>query len=234
MFKKDYMALMAIIETPLNTLRAHANPEKAAKMRAYHKTDREVLGVANPEIDKLVREFRKTPEEDLQTADALWQSGIFEARIMAAKLLTRGKLSDELDSTYWRAIMGYAQDFDLWAIADAMAGAAHKRILKPENRYLDLKAWTHSNHLFTKRAVMVYTLPFARLKSPNKAQSQAIETILGWAGEYTQDNEWFIQKSVAWWLRDFSKKNPNRAQTFLKNHGAQMKPFARKEAAKYI
>ncbi|MDG1431462.1 MAG: DNA alkylation repair protein, partial [Paracoccaceae bacterium] len=45
---------------------------------------------------------------------------------------------------------------------------------------------------------------------------------------------WFIQKAVAWWLRDLSKRDPERVVEFLDHHGEQMKPFARKEASKYL
>ncbi len=51
---------------------------------------------------------------------------------------------------------------------------------------------------------------------------------------YVADREWFIQKAVAWWLRELSKHDPKRAEAFLAEHGAQMKAFARKEAGKYL
>ena len=42
------------------------------------------------------------------------------------------------------------------------------------------------------------------------------------------------QKAVAWWLRDLSKHDPARTAAFLASHGARLKPFARKEAGKYL
>ncbi len=112
--------------------------------------------------------------------------------------------------------------------------AAHKRLFTIPNRYLELEPWTHSDHLWTKRGALVYTLPFARLNAPDEEEQQAIETILSWAAEYTHDPEWFIQKAVGWWLRDLSKKHPMRTEQFLDNHGANMKAFARREASKYL
>ncbi len=218
----------------LEELKRNADPERAEKMRAYHKTTREVWGISNPQIHDYIKAIRGAPEEDLENAKILWQSGILEARIATGSLLTRGKLAPDMDAQYWQQIMSYAPDFDGWAIADHMAMAAHKRILAPENRYIDLKPWTHSNHLWTKRAAMVYTLPFARLKAPNEIQKEAIETILSWAAEYTKDSKWFIQKSVAWWLRELSKHDPDRVLSFVDQYGEQMKPFARKEALKKI
>jgi 3-methyladenine DNA glycosylase AlkD len=48
------------------------------------------------------------------------------------------------------------------------------------------------------------------------------------------DPDWFIQKAVAWWLRDLSKRDPNRTRAFIDAHGDQMKPFARKEATRLL
>jgi len=35
-------------------------------------------------------------------------------------------------------------------------------------------------------------------------------------------------------LRDLSKHDPDRIVAFLKEYGGKMKPFARKEATKYL
>jgi len=62
----------------------------------------------------------------------------------------------------------------------------------------------------------------------------ARDRILGWAASYVPDRTWFIQKSIAWWLRDLSKHDADRVRHFLAQHGEAMKPFARKEASKYL
>lgn len=58
--------------------------------------------------------------------------------------------------------------------------------------------------------------------------------MLGWAAGYVSDQEWFIQKAIAWWLRELSKVDPAVTSAFLDDHGADMKAFARREAAKYL
>jgi len=60
------------------------------------------------------------------------------------------------------------------------------------------------------------------------------DTVLGWAATYVEDHTWFVQKAVAWWLRDLSKHDPDRVRAFLDAHGAQMKPFAVTEAARKL
>ena len=58
--------------------------------------------------------------------------------------------------------------------------------------------------------------------------------MLGWAARLADDRQWFIQKAIGWWLRELSKRDPDRVRRFLAEHGAAMKAFARREAEKYL
>lgn len=73
-----------------------------------------------------------------------------------------------------------------------------------------------------------------RAAPPRRAEEAARTRILTWAAGYTTDPNWFIQKSVAWWLRELSKRDPDTVQAFLARHGPAMKPFARKDAARHL
>ncbi len=81
---------------------------------------------------------------------------------------------------------------------------------------------------------MVVTLPLAKINNLRPTEAEARERVLAWAAAYVQDSEWFIQKSVAWWLRDLSKHDPDRVRAFMAENGRHMKPFARKEAEKLL
>ncbi|WP_306045954.1 DNA alkylation repair protein [Nioella sp. MMSF_3534] len=219
----------------LAALEAQADPDRAAQMRAYHKIDRPYLGLSNEVANRLAQEWRRAlPLSDrLALADALWQTNIFEARITAAKLLVQARIRPEDDST-WQLIQSWLPDFDSWAIADAVAMAGQRRLTADPSRLDTVEDWTTSDHLWTKRAALVFTLPWTKQRHPKPEETAARERILTWAATYTEDPEWFIQKAVAWWLRDLSKKDPDRTQAFLAEYGDKMKPFARKEAAKYL
>jgi 3-methyladenine DNA glycosylase AlkD len=88
--------------------------------------------------------------------------------------------------------------------------------------------------MWTRRAALVMTLPWARLNNLRPEDAARRERILGWAAAYVPDRDWFIQKAVAWWLRDLSKHDAARTRAFLAEHGEAMKPFARKEAARHL
>ena len=88
--------------------------------------------------------------------------------------------------------------------------------------------------MWVRRATLVMTLPWTKQNHPTD-QDRAIRTrVLDWAAILAPDRDWFIQKSIAWWLRELSKHDPDRTRAFLADHGETLKPFARKEAAKYL
>jgi len=80
----------------------------------------------------------------------------------------------------------------------------------------------------------VMTLPWTKQNHPKPAEEAELDRILGWAASYVPDHDWFIQKAIAWWLRELSKHDASRVRTFLAAYGEQMKPFARKEAARKL
>ena len=219
----------------LEALRAGAQPGKAADMAAYHKVQRPYLGIANPDIDALTKAWRAqlTLNDRLALAGDLWQTNVHEARIAAAKLLTQARIRPD-DTAAWRLIAGWVPDFDAWAIADHASIAGQKRLVADTARLDEVETWIASPHMWARRAALVMTLPWTKQNHPKPAEEAIRDRVLGWAARYVDDKEWFIQKAVAWWIRDLSKHDPARAQAFLETHGAQLKPFARKEAARHL
>lgn len=211
-----------------------AVPGKAAEMAAYHKVDRVYLGTVVPDIDALTKAWRAQIglEERLALAQGLWDSNVHEGRVAAAKLLTQARIRP--DDAVWAMIATWVPQFDAWAIADHACSAGQKRVMADMSRLDQIESWTQSPLMWQRRAALVITLPLAKLNFPKPEETAARERVLDWAASYVPDRDWFIQKAVAWWLRDLSKHDPVRTQVFLDAHGAGMKAFARKEAAQYL
>ena len=222
-------------EPYLATLHAAADAERAAQMRAYHKADRVYLGVTNEHINDMTKDWRAELDvaTRIQVADGLWRSDIFEARIAAAKLLTQARLREDEEAA-WQLIAKWYRDFDSWAIADHACAAGAKRLVADPSRLDRVEGWTRSEHMWTRRAALVITLPWAKIKTPKPAEVEARERILGWAATYADDPQWFIQKAIGWWLRDLNKHDPARVMAFQDTYGAAMKPFARREAQRLM
>lgn len=219
----------------LAALRARADPGKAAGMAAYHKAARTYLGVAVPVIDGLAREWRAelTLEARIALAEGLWASDIHEARVAAAKLFTQARIRPD-DRAVWRMIAGWVPDFDGWAIADHVCIAGGKRLVADPARVDEVADWIASPHMWTRRAALVMTLPWARMNHPGARDLAIRERVLGWCATCAGDRDWFMQKAVAWWLRDLSRRDPARVQDWLAAHGAALKPWARREAARLL
>ncbi|WP_347139553.1 DNA alkylation repair protein [Paracoccus sp. SSK6] len=218
----------------LDALRALADPDKAEQMLAYHKAPRAYLGVSNPQIDDLVAEWRAGRDVDgrIALAAELWASDIHEARIAAAKLLTQARIRP--DDAIWSLIAGWAADFDGWAIADHAMIAGQKRLVADPGRLDQVETWLDHPNTWARRAALVGTLPWAKMNNPKPDDLAQRERVLDWAARLAEDRDWFIQKAIAWWLRDLSKRDAPRVRAFLADHGARMKSFARKEAARLV
>lgn len=221
-------------EIAITALREHAVEGKALQMAAYHKSSRPFLGVANPAIDAEVKKWRADLDIDgrVALADGLWQSNIHEARIAAAKLLTQARIKP--DQAVWNLIKSWVPEFDSWAIADHACMAGRKRLEADPTRLDEVEAWTKSEHMWTRRAALVITLPWTKQNNPKPADLAIRDRVLGWAAGYVADPDWFIQKSVSWWLRDLSKHDPDRTRDFIETYGKKMKPFARKISASQL
>lgn len=220
--------------TPLAELQALADPAKAAEMAAYHKVDRPYLGIPVPQVEDLTDRWRAelTLDDRIALAADLWRTNIHEARVAAAKLLTQARIRP--DQAAWDLIVSWVPDFDAWALADHASIAGQKRLVADPSRLETVEGWVASPYMWTRRAALVMTLPWTKQNFP-KAQDLAIRArVLGWCAALATDGDWFIQKAVAWWLRDLSKHDPKATADFLDQHGARLKPFARKEAARLL
>lgn len=222
------------VEEALALLRAQEEPGRAEGSAAYHKVPRTYLGVPNPVVNDLTAEWRRemTLDARVALASGLWNTDIHEARIAAAKLLTQARIKD--DAAVWSLMLSWVPQFDAWAIADHVCSAVGRRLQADVLRLDEVEAWTVSDRMWTRRAALVSTLFLTKSNHPSPKEAAARDRVLGWAAGYVEDREWFIQKAIAWWLRDLSKHDPDRASAFLDEHGVAMKAFARKEAAKYL
>ena len=224
-----------MIDAALAQLHAAANADYAVYAAAYHKTDRPYLGIKVPVVEAMADEWRSACSLDqrLTLAAALWDSNIHEARVAAAKLLTQARIKPD-DGAAWDLIQTWVPQFDAWAIADHVCKAAEKRITANPARIEAVEGWTTSENMWQRRAALVATLPFTKQNFPKPFELDIRDRVLGWAATYADDRDWFIQKAIAWWLRDLSKHDAARAVAFLETHGLRLKPFARKEAAQYL
>jgi 3-methyladenine DNA glycosylase AlkD len=223
-----------MIATALPRLEALADPARAAEAAAYHKAPRRYLGVPVPQVEELVAEWRAEASLDdrVALAAALWDSDIHEARVAAAKLLTQARIRP--DDAVWALVQSWVPQFDAWALADHACKAIDRRLVADPARLDAVEGWVSHPNMWTRRAALVATLPWTKANHPSPTDLAIRDRVLGWAATLAPDRDWFIQKAIAWWLRDLSKHDPDRTRAFLAEHGPTLKPFARIEAARHL
>ena len=208
-----------------------SDPAKAAEMARHHKVDRAYLGVTPPAIEAVAKGWREglDLEARLALASALWASDVHEGRIAAAKLLTQARIRPD-DGAAWDMITAWVPACDGAAIADQVAIAGQKRLVADPARFDVLADWVASDHLWTKAAVLGFTLPWTKQTHPKPADLALRDRALDWAGTLAGDPHKVIQTALVSWLASLAKHDPASASGFVDRHGAAMKSYALKSA----
>jgi 3-methyladenine DNA glycosylase AlkD len=211
----------------LARLRELGSMESAVQEKRYHKSRWEHWGVRAPDMDRAIRECLVEADEDALYAvcERLWRAPVWDLRIAAARAL--GRKSVTPDARLWRFVVERMPDLDGWAVADTLQGAASRCLIADPKRLDRVEGWVESPHLWTRRASLVFTLPWTK---PGRDP----ERMLGWATRLLTDREWFIQKAIGWWLRSLSKSSPERVRAFLAEHGEAVRGVARREATRRL
>lgn len=208
-------------------LRACASRERAEREKAYQKSVWDHWGVSMPKMDAAIRETLKGVSDEVlfQLSGRLWSEPVWDLKIAAVRILARNSVPPS--KRMWRFVLARMGDLDGWAVADNLADVGSRCLVDDPRRLDAVETWIDSGRLWTRRAALVFTLPWAK---PGRNP----ERMLGWAARLRDDRAWFIQKAIGWWLRELSKHDPARVRGFLDDHGASLKGVARREASKYL
>jgi 3-methyladenine DNA glycosylase AlkD len=211
----------------LQALRALGSPERAEWEKRYQKSRWEHWGVSLPNMDVAMRETLGdlSQDEALALCRRLWREPVWDLKIVAGRILARKSIAR--DAKVLDFVTERMADLDGWAVADNLASVASRCLIEDPGRLDAVESWIENPHLWTRRAALVFTLPWAEEKRDP-------ERMLGWAARLAEDREWFIQKAIGWWLRELSKRDPKRVRRFLNEHGGKLKGVARREATKYL
>ncbi len=209
----------------LQALRALGSPERAEQEKRYQKSRWDHWGVALPKMDAAIRETLGDLSQDhaLALCRRLWREPVWDLKIVAGRILARKGIAP--DANIWDFVTERLVDLDGWAVADNLATAASRCLIEDPSWLDAVETWVGNPHLWTRRAALVFTLPWAK-------GERDPERMLGWAARLANDREWFIQKAVGWWLRELSKRDPGRVRRFVTKH--PLTGVARREATKYL
>jgi 3-methyladenine DNA glycosylase AlkD len=178
-------------EEVIAELHRHANPANVAGMARYGISTTNTLGISIPTL----RATAKRCGRDHALAVALWESGIHEARHIAAMV-------EDPKTVTKKQLDAWARDLDSWDVCD---GFAYGFVDKTPHAY-DLAAkWSSSKHEFTKRAAFATMAGLA--VHDKKAPDEKLLQFLPMIERESNDDRNFVRKAVNWALRQIGKRN---------------------------
>ena len=175
----------------LTQLKSLANPANVVGMARYGINSRNTLGVSIPQL----RQIAKQVGMDHALALALWQSGIHDARILAAYI-------DDPARVTLAQMERWVKDFDSWDVCDQVCSSLFD---KTPYAHRVAVAWARREPEFVRRAGFVM---MAALAVHDKAASDAaFLKFLRIIQRHSTDERNFVKKAVNWALRQIGKRN---------------------------
>lgn len=173
----------------LARLRSMADPKLLKQEKRLGIDVSQGLGISIWDLRKVAKELGK----DQALAEALWQTGIREARLLAGYVADPATISEP-------TIEAWVADFNSWDIVDQVADVIW---LSP---YGVKKAaeWSRRPEEFVKRAGFVI---MAGLAVEKGTTDNVLENFLPIIAREATDKRNFVKKALNWALRNIGKRN---------------------------
>jgi 3-methyladenine DNA glycosylase AlkD len=172
-------------------LEALASPEDAAGMARFGICGARVLGVSVKTLRAIAREAGRSHA----LAEALWASGIHEARILAS-IVAEPKRVDHAHMERW------AVDLDSWDLCDQCCTNLWVRTPFARDQAL---VWSEREEEFVKRAGFVL---MAQVAGKDKgAPAKLLHHYLARAEREAHDERNFVKKAVNWAIREIGQRD---------------------------
>jgi 3-methyladenine DNA glycosylase AlkD len=175
----------------LKQLKSLGNPAAAEGMARYGINTEHAYGVSIPNLRKIARKIGK----HRPLAEALWSSGIHEARILA------GMVYPPLEIT-GRQMEEWVRDFNSWDLCDQCCNNLFRKAVDAHEKAVE---WSSRDEEFVKRAGFVLMACLA-VHDKKAADAEFLE-FLPIIKREAVDSRNFVKKAVNWALRQIGKRN---------------------------
>jgi 3-methyladenine DNA glycosylase AlkD len=224
--KKDVNAYIANLRT---LLEVYADQAYAVGMKKYMRNKFEFFGIKSPLRKELFRSFIKEhgwpAEEDLEVVCLnLYSQSEREFHYFGMEMAERNinKFSECSVKLFEYMIVTNAW----WDTVDFIAANILGRFFRiyPGLIREVTKGWMDSENIWLQRSCILFQLKYKR--------NTDTELLYSFIERLNTSNEFFIQKAIGWFLREYSKVNPQEVLKYTEK--TVLKPLSRKEALRII
>lgn len=184
---------MVSVEDVLGRLQSKANPDQLEGMTKYGMVVESRLGVPVPDMRKIAKELG----QDHELALELWQTGIAEARIVAAVVGNPKRLTEE-------QMDDWVKDINSWDVCDQVCMNLFEKTPLAWKKIID---WSSREEEFVKRTA--FSLIACLAWHDKKTEDEKFIELLPVITQGATDGRNFVKKAVNWALRNIGKRNQN-------------------------
>lgn len=149
------------------------------------------LGIYQKDLKELAKEIGMNNTLAVQ----LFDSGIYEAKLLSSKLFNPKNCTEDL-------MEKWVKTFDNWEICDSFCMGV---FAKSELALLKILEWTKRKPEFEKRAG--FTIMAAYCMADKKSDNQLFEQFFPVIKREANDERLYVKKAVNWALRNIGKRN---------------------------
>jgi 3-methyladenine DNA glycosylase AlkD len=190
---------MSSAQALLRQLKALSNPKNVEGMARFGINPKNTLGVSIPTLRRIARSIG----HDHELALRLWESGIHEARILAAMI-------DIPNRVHERQMESWVKDFDSWDVCDQCCSNLFDKTRHARRKAIE---WSSRQEEYVKRAgfALMATLAVHDKSAPDRDFIRFLQAI----EQRSDDERNIVKKSVNWALRQIGKRNQRLNQAAI-------------------
>ncbi len=160
-------------------------------MARFGIVSKKVFGLSSPMIKALAKKVKKNHELAIE----LWETGIYESRILAGLIADPQKMNRELTDKW-------VNDFDNWAICDNTCSNIFDKINFRDEKIFE---WAENDKEFVRRAAFA-TIAYNAVHDKKRDDDEFI-MYFPLIKTYAIDNRNFVKKAVNWAIRQMGKRS---------------------------
>ena len=180
------------IEAVIKKLEGLADSEKVRfKREKFGIVSNDSLGIYHQDLKKISKELGENNELAIQ----LFETGIYEARILCSKVFKPADITEEL-------MERWVKTFENWEICDSFCMGLFAKCAFSRKKILE---WTLRESELEKRAGFVIIAAYCM--ADKNADNEVFKQFLPLIEREARDERLYVKKAVNWALRNIGKRN---------------------------
>ena len=194
--EKNYSYFSAMLNEIRSELKKLSDEKVKGSFRKFVPGSQNVYGVKMPFVNELAKKYK---EGGYALVQALWRSGAFEERVLAAKML--GRIAKKDPGKTLSLIKQFSKDISDWAVCDTLGMQSPKPINKSHAKEI----FTLSNELIRSKNFWQrrLSLVLSEWYTRDRSFHPQIRTLLA---QVKEDDAYYVKKAIVWINRNFEKK----------------------------